>query len=175
MYEPVEKGPCRQNERRTWETLTTFERQAFYPTRIREDSSGPTEYPFDIGLLTKREPHPLSISPLVSLCPGRPDGRPAASIKQLELNPGRIDSLAHETAQRIDLADKVSLCGSADRRIARHVTHRVSRQGTHTDMTSHAGCRIGRFDSRVSGADNNHIERHCHYDYYLPMQKCLKM
>jgi hypothetical protein len=125
--------------------------------------------------LTDYAPHPLSVSLFVCLCPWRPNGWSTASIQQFELNPGRINGLAHEATQRIDLADKVSLCGSADRRIARHVRHGVRRQGAHTNMTSHAGCGIGRFNSRMSGADNNHIERHRDYDHYLPMQKCLKM
>jgi hypothetical protein len=79
--------------------------------------------------------------------------------------------LAHDATQGIDLADQVSLCGSPDRRIARHVRNRVRRQRAHANVTSHPGGGKGGFDSRVSGAYDNHIKRHRH-DGYFPMQKC---
>jgi hypothetical protein len=40
-------------------------------------------------------------------------------------------------------------------------------------MASHAGGRMCRFNSGVSGAHDDHIESHG--ECYLPMQKCLKM
>ena len=105
-------------------------------------------------------PRPIAVKLLVRLRPWRPHRRPATPVQQLELNPGGVDGSAHETTQRIDLANEVSLCRSADCRIAWHVRHGVRRQRAQPNVTSHAGSRIRRFDASMARTDDDHIESH---------------
>ena len=50
--------------------------------------------------------------------------RPLAAVEDAELNTGAVDRAAHDTIERIDLADEMTLAKPADRRIARHLADR---------------------------------------------------
>ena len=72
-------------------------------------------------LAPERGRHPRAVAPLVGLRARRPHRRTAAAVEQLELDAGRVDRAAHQSAERVDLADQMTLRRAADRRIARHV------------------------------------------------------
>ena len=87
---------------------------------------------------------------------------PRLLIEQLELDAGRIDSDAHQTAQCIDLSNQVSLRRSADRRIARHMRDSVGRERAQADVHAQS-CRCKcRFTTRVARADHDDIEAVTH-------------
>ena len=67
---------------------------------------------------------PFAVKRLVRLGARRPHRRSAAAVEQLELNSGRVDAAAHQSAERIDLPDQMTLRRAADGRIARHVARR---------------------------------------------------
>src|SRR6185503_5870559 len=62
--------------------------------------------------------HPNPIGLLVALRPRRPHRRPAGSVQQSKLDANCIRNLAHNAAQRVDLAHQVPFGNSANRRIA---------------------------------------------------------
>ena len=95
---------------------------------------------------------------LVRLRARRPDRRPAAAIEQLELNAGRVDRAAHQAAERVDLANEMTLRRAADRGIARHVRDGVRRQRAQPDVRAEPRRGIRRFAARVTGADHDDVE-----------------
>ena len=87
-------------------------------------------------------------------------GRPTTAVQELELNAGRIDRATHETAQRVDLANEVPFRGSAHRWIARHMSHGFCGQRADANVHIEAGSCISSLDTRVPGADHDHVKPH---------------
>src|SRR5439155_866172 len=114
------------------------------------------------ALAVERGLHPTAVRYLVRLRARRPDRRPAAPVQQLELNPGCVDRARHQSAERIDLANEMSLCGAANRRVARHVRNRVGAQRAEADANAKARRRIRRLAARVAGADDNYVKAAAH-------------
>ena len=105
------------------------------------------------GSRSSARSHPLAVRPLVRLRARRPHRRTPAAIEQLELNAGRVDRAAHQPAERIDLANQMTLRGAADRRIARHVRDGVRRQRAEADVRAEARGGVRRLAARVAGTD----------------------
>jgi hypothetical protein len=74
------------------------------------------------------------------------------------LNAGVIDRATHQSAERVDLANEMPLGGAADRRIARHMSYGLERERTQTDANTETGCRMRRFASGMTSADDDDIE-----------------
>ena len=111
------------------------------------------------------------IAILVSLSARRPDGRTAAPIQQLELDPCGIDGLPHEATERVDFTHQVSLCRAANGRIAGHMRHGVHRQRADADADAQPGRRKRSLTTGVTGANNHDVE--LPVGLHLPMQKRL--
>ncbi len=94
---------------------------------------------------------------LVALRSRGPDGGPAGSIEQTELNADRVGDFAHHAAQRIDFAHQMTLGNSADRGIAGHLRDQVEIQRKQRGAQAHAGTRHGGFAACVAGADDDEI------------------
>ena len=109
------------------------------------------------GSASSAAPHPLAIPRLVRLGARRPHRRPAAAIEQLELYSCSVDCPAHQSAQRIDLANQMSLRRAADRRIARHVRDGFSSERAQSDAAAEPRRRPRRLDAGVPGADHYYI------------------
>ena len=124
---------------------------------IEQNPPGAAENPLDIRLGLERGAHPLAVPRLVRLGARRPHRRPAAAIEQLELYAGSVDCAAHQSAQRIDLSDQMSLRRAADRRIARHVRDGFSSERAQSDAAAELRRRPRGLDAGVAGADDNHI------------------
>ena len=93
-------------------------------TRI---AAGLAEDPLDVRLARRaRARTHCAVALLVRLRARRPDRRTAAAIEQLELDAGRVDRAPHQPAERVDLANQMSLRRAADRRVARHVRDGVA-------------------------------------------------
>ena len=118
--------------------VAVFERQAGDAAVLDDDSSGATDDPGNSALPFERASHPRAVDRLVRLRPRRPDRRAAAPVQQLELDRRGIDREAHQSAERIDLADEMSFRRAANRGIARHVRHGVERQRADGDVEPHA-------------------------------------
>ena len=111
-----------------------------------------------MSVLLQRRLHPPAIHALVRLRARRPHGRPAAAIEQLELNAGGVDRAAHQPAQRVDLANQVSLRRPADRRIARHVRDGIGGQRAQPDVRATPRGRRCGLTAGVAGANHDDVE-----------------
>ena len=160
VNQAVQKSAGRDHQRRTQDSIAAFESETFDPAVVHNDSASSRENPVNIGLVPNLLPHPLTVALLVCLRPRRPDGGASTSIQELELNSRRVDCLAHQAAERIDLANEVSLGRAADGGIARHVRNRIGRERAQANVTTQSRCRVRRLDARVASTDNHHIERH---------------
>ena len=106
----------------------------------------------------RRSTHPVPIRLLVSLRAGRPDCRAAATVEHFELDPGRVDRLAHQAAQCVYLAHQVALRRSADGGVARHVGHRLSRERAQSDTQPQARYRPRGLATGMSSANDDDIK-----------------
>ena len=87
----------------------------------------------------------------------RPDGRTAAGVQQSELDAGRVNHLAHDPAERVNLAHEMPLGDPADRRVAGHLRDQVEVHGAERRPQTHARRRHRRLAPRVPRADHDHI------------------
>ena len=163
--EAVQERPGRDHERLAAVCVAVLERQPGDACVLDENPAGPANQPLDVRLGFERGLHPLAVDFLVRLCPRRPHGGAAAAIEQLELNPGRVDRAAHEAAERIDLADQVTLRGPADGRVARHVRDGVLRQRAEPHVRAQARRGVRRLAPRVPRTDDDHVEAVFHVGY----------
>src|SRR5205809_7954557 len=115
--ETVEKRAGRDHDRAARVRVTVLECEADNAIARNDQTTGPANEPRDVGLAVERVPDPAAVDALVGLSARRPDRGTAAAIEQLELNTGRVDGSAHQSAERVDLADQVTLRRAADRRV----------------------------------------------------------
>jgi hypothetical protein len=168
VHQAVQERPGRHNEGATKELVAVLSGKTYDTIPVHEDLASTRKNPLNIGLMTNYGGDPVGIASLVSLRARRPYRRSSTAIEQLELDARRIDRTAHQAAQRIDLANQVSLRGSSDGRVARHVRDGLEREGAHADATSHSCRGECRFDSGMSRANHNYIEGHRRIISLLP-------
>ena len=109
------------------------------------------------GCRPRAERNPLAVDPLVRLGTRRPDRRSPAAVQQLELNSRLVDRPAHQPAERINLANEMTLRRAANRGIARHQGDSGRRERADGDRSPHARGCPRRLDAGVSGADDNYV------------------
>jgi hypothetical protein len=80
-----------------------------------------------------------------------------AEVEHTALQKGCICRFAHFTAERVNLADKVTLCGAADRGVAGHIAHRVEIDGENTDRKAESCRRKSRFNACVACAYYSYV------------------
>ncbi len=118
--------------------------------------------------------HLHAVKLLVALCAGTPDGGTARRIKQAKLDADGICDLAHDAAQRVDLAHEVALGHAADGWIAAHLGNQVEIHGDDRGLQAHARRSHSRFAPGVSGAHNHYIVLfgESHPIFILRMLRC---
>jgi hypothetical protein len=112
----------------------------------------------EIRLALQDLAHLHAVEGLVALRARGPDGWAARGVEQAELNAAGVGDLAHDSAQRVDLADEVSLGDAADGGVAAHLRDEVEVQGEEGRAQPHARGGHGRLAPGVPGADYHHIE-----------------
>ncbi len=125
----------------------------------RQDAARLRENPLDVRLAFEARLHPGAVDLLVGLRARRPDGGAAAAVEELELEAGFVDRRAHQAAERVDLADEVTLRRAADGGIARHVGDRPARQRAQADAVAQARRGIRGFAAGVTRADDDRRRR----------------
>src|SRR5690348_1260791 len=108
-----------------------------------------------------REPSPHfgSIQIAIGLCARRLNRWPSAAIEQTKLNAGCVDDFAHDSAQRIDFAHEMTLCNSADSRVAAHLPDRICIECHKSGARPDARCNVSSFTACVPSADHDDIKR----------------
>jgi hypothetical protein len=87
--------------------------------------------------------------------------RTLASIEHTALESTLVGSPAHLAAESVYLAHEMTLGGTADRRIARAVAHRVHIDGKYGGLTAEPSRGERCFDTRVTRADHRYIIMSC--------------
>ena len=121
------------------------------------------------GSASSRSRIHAAVDLLVRLRPRRPDRRAATAVQQLELDAGRVDGLAHQAAEGVDLANQMSLCRAADGRITGHMPNSVRRQRAQRDPAAQAHRGMRGLAAGVARADDDDVRSH------LPMQNLAKI
>src|SRR5688572_21596842 len=178
MYQPIQKSPCRDDDRLRSETSPVLQSHAGKTTI--------TEHKIDDFALTQmqiwsgfqRPAHLGAIAHAIRLRPRRLHGRSARTIKEPKLNASAVDDAAHDSAQRINLSHQVPLGDPSDRWIARHLPDEIEVQRDQPGLSTQPSSRGRGLAAGVSGADHNHvenfIERH-RFPSYLPIQNVAKI
>jgi hypothetical protein len=78
------------------------------------------------------------------------------------LNSSLIRHPSHEAVECINFTDKVTLAEPADCRVAGHFTNRIKFMGQQSGASTCACRSSGRFGSRMSTTNHNHIEMAVH-------------
>ena len=138
--------------------VAALEREPDDAGAVDLDATRASDNPRDVRFLTERTVHPLAVAAFVGLRARRPDGRSAASVEQLELDPCRVDREPHQAAERVDLANEVPLRRAAHRGVAGHVRDRRLRQRADGHAPPHARRGPRGLDARMAGADDDHVE-----------------
>ena len=108
--------------------------------------------------LANRSLHRGGIELAVGLGTRTTDRRTLAAIEHPELDAGGIGDAAHQTVQRIDLADQMALAESADRGIAGHGADGRKTMGHQGGARAHArGCGRG-LAAGVAASDHDDVE-----------------
>jgi len=157
VHETVQERTGRHDERVARVHITVFKCEPGDASVLDENAACAPDDPGDVRLVLERFAYPCAVALLVRLCARRPHGRTTAPIEQLELNPCRVDRASHQSTERVDLANQVSLRRAADRRIARHVRDGVPGQRADRNVAPHARRGPRGFDARVSRADDDDV------------------
>ncbi len=158
MHQPAQEGAGRDHERPARVGVAVLHGESHDPSVLGQDASRLADDPREVRFGLQRTPDPGAVDFLVRLGPRRPHRRPPASIEKLELNRGFVDGATHQAAQGIDLAHEVPLRRSANRRVARHVGHRLARQRADSHARAQAPGGMGGLDAGVAGADDDDVE-----------------
>ena len=159
MDQPVQERPGRDDQRPARQTVAILELESNDSPAVRQNPTSPGFDESHIWGCDQCVSDPRRVGVLVRLRTRRPDSRPAAAIQQLELNPSGVDRLAHQSAQRVDLAHQVALGGSADRWIAGHMPCGVARQRHERDVAAQSGGGARGLGAGMAGADDDDVER----------------
>jgi len=100
---------------------------------------------------------PELVGLLVTLGAGTTDAGSLGGVQHPELDSGGVGVDAHLAAQRIDLADDLSLGQAADGGVAGHLTDGVEVHRQQQRLATHTCRSQGRLDPGMAGADHNHV------------------
>ncbi len=160
MDEALKKGAGREDNCRRLEDLTDLGFNAAHGAVLDDQALDAGLAHLQVGGAFE---HPLaagSISGLVGLRASSANGRAFARVEKAELNSSFVGRQAHLAAERVDLADQVSLADAADRGIARHLAYMVEVECEHQGVRAHPGGGQCSFNTGVTGADNDDVVVH---------------
>ena len=88
----------------------------------------------------------------------RPNGGPAGSVEQAKLDADGIRDFAHDAAERVYFADKMSFGNTSNGGVARHLCDEINVEGIKGGLQPHPRRGHGGFAASVSCADHYHFE-----------------
>ena len=110
-----------------------------------------------VGGQLQRVLHPHVVALAVSLYAQAVYRRAFAAVQHPALQKGGVRRNAHQTAQRIDLPHQMPLGCAANGWVAGHVADKIQCQRKDRRLGAKHGCRMGGFNSGVSGTHHDHI------------------
>jgi hypothetical protein len=158
MDQTTEEGPGGQHHRTRSEAASVEQRDASDMAVMHLEVVDFALDDLEVGLRRDRCLHGFAIELAVGLGAGSANGRALAAIEDAELDARLVGDPAHETIERIDLADEVTLAEPTDGRIAAHLTDGRALVGDQCRGDAEAR-RGGRgFRPGMAAADNDDIE-----------------
>lgn len=158
MNQSVQERASRDDQGLTSKLSTVFEGQSDDAPSLCQDGAGTAQNPGYVGMGLHGTFKPLRVKVFISLSARGPDRWSTAPVEKLELNPGRVNTAAHQPAERIDLPDEVTLRRAADCRIARHVGDGLCRKGAQANFAAGL-CGCPRcLNAGVARANDDNIE-----------------
>ena len=88
---------------------------------------------------------------------GAPDRRATRGVEQTELDADRVCNLAHDAAERIDLADEVALGDAPNGWVAAHLGDQVKIKREQSSAQPQTCRRNSSFAAGVSGSDDGNV------------------
>ncbi len=156
--QPTEKGPGRDDDRPRAMADADLILDADDPARVEDEARRLTLPDLQARLALDGPLHRAPIAGAIALGARRAHRRSARSVERLELDRGVVGVASHLAAERVDLADQVTLRGAADGRVARHLADRVEVHGEQQRAASHARGGQRGLASRVTGADYDDVK-----------------
>src|ERR1051326_6425984 len=157
VNQTVQKRPCCQNNGWRCHTPPIEQLDTCDAARFEKNLGNLCLLDEQIRRSFQYSAHHVSIAGLVGLRTGRPHRWTAARVKQAEFNSSFTSSQTHDAAQRIDLPHKMTLCNSADCRIARHLRDQIRVHRVKGCIQPHASGRMRGFAARMAGTDNDNV------------------
>ena len=117
---------------------------------------------FEVRLHRKRRLHRRAIELPIGLSPGAANRWPFATVEHAKLDPARIGHPAHDTVERIDLADEMAFAEAADSGIAGQRADLVETLREQGCTCAHSGGGSRSFAAGMTAADHDDIERGGH-------------
>jgi hypothetical protein len=111
----------------------------------------------EAGLGLEDFAHSYTVELLVALGAGAPDGGTAGGDEEAELDADGVGDLAHDPAEGVYLADKMTLGHAANGGIAAHLGNEVEVHGDEGGFEAHARRGHGRLAAGVPGTHDHHI------------------
>src|ERR1700675_2979344 len=108
-------------------SLQGFDAEHMTPIRVKDESCNGALHSLQASVLLEKRSDSASVEPAVTLSARGPDSGALAAVEHAELNHGQVGRPPHDSSERINLADHGSLCDTANRRIARHLSDRLQR------------------------------------------------
>ncbi|MCL4169800.1 UNVERIFIED_CONTAM: hypothetical protein GTU68_061651 [Idotea baltica] len=107
--------------------------------------------------------HGLPIEFPVGLCPGPSHGRPLAAVQHAELDAAPVRDPSHQTVERIDLPNQVTLPQSADRGIAGHHSDGIETVRDQGGGRARTGSGSGSLTARMAATDHHDVK--CQFQF----------
>ncbi len=158
MNDPTQERASRQNDSTGSQLRSISEPDPFDHVCVHQEVCG---LPFDNGqilLLCQLGLHCIAIQIPIGLCAWSLYCRPLATIEQAKLNPSRIRNAPHETVERVDFANQMTLSQTADCGVAGHHTNIVLRQGNQCRIRSQSGRCMRGIRTGMTAPDDQHVE-----------------
>src|SRR5262245_8786540 len=121
MDQSIKEGACRDNHGFGSEQPAIHQLNAGDAGAFGQNSYDFPLAQIEVGDGLELAPHLLAIESAVGLRPWSLNGGPATAIEHSELDAGLVYYPAHQTPERIDLADQMAFRDSSDRGVARHL------------------------------------------------------
>ena len=115
----------------------------------------------EVGLVLERAANERLVQHAIRLHARRAHRRTLAGVQRARLDRRRIGASRHDTAQRVDLLDQVSLADAADGGVAAHLAQRLDALREQQRARTHAGSRQRGFGARVPATHDDYVKNAC--------------
>jgi hypothetical protein len=159
MDATAQEGPDRKHDRMCPKAQPHLSLDADHPVLLDQEVFDRLLEEGEPGLVLDGRAHGRLVEDAVGLSTRRPHRRSLAGVEDAKLDTAAIRRTGHQTAERIDLLDQVTLADTPDGRVTAHLAERFDILGQKEGAQTAAGRRKRRFGTRVTTAHHHHVVR----------------